>query len=255
MRRTPPLKKALDFISCVGHEQSLIGMFHRILEEMPRLIGFDHGFIIFGDPMASSGIEFSLSMGISDTVKRLYLDHYCKYDIIANRIRHSLPVIEPCFTMDWNDRSLPESEFVTDFVRKLAHINVCMGIPFTDLAALHSTGVFELARSGSTRFSVQEERLFRILQPHITNFYSALKRLEQYPQYTLTAAELKDACRILSMREAEVCSLLLRRLRHDEIASRLMISRRTVEHHVENVFNKLGVHSRKDLFTRLLMRK
>ena len=51
----------------------------------------------------------------------------------------------------------------------------------------------------------------------------------------------------LSPREVEICSLLARRLTTEEIATTLVISRRTVEKHVENIFEKLGVRSREQL--------
>jgi two-component system response regulator NreC len=48
----------------------------------------------------------------------------------------------------------------------------------------------------------------------------------------------------LSSRESDVVSLLQRRLCDKEISSLLGISERTVRFHLQNVFNKLGVHDR-----------
>jgi HD-GYP domain-containing protein (c-di-GMP phosphodiesterase class II) len=48
----------------------------------------------------------------------------------------------------------------------------------------------------------------------------------------------------LSEREVEVLSLVARGCSNAEIASRLVISRRTAEHHVQHIYTKIGVSSR-----------
>jgi predicted ATPase/DNA-binding CsgD family transcriptional regulator len=49
----------------------------------------------------------------------------------------------------------------------------------------------------------------------------------------------------LSAREAEVLALLAAHHSNREIAESLVVSRRTVERHIDNVYNKIGVHDRR----------
>ncbi len=66
-----------------------------------------------------------------------------------------------------------------------------------------------------------------------------------------SARGIAERFRSLSRREAEVCSLVARRLSTAEIAAFLFISPRTVEKHVEMIFDKLDARSREQLRWRL----
>lgn len=68
---------------------------------------------------------------------------------------------------------------------------------------------------------------------------------------TANTRETSKKLRCLTLREAEMCSLLARRLSSAEIAACLLISRRTVEKHIEGIFKKLGVRSREQLRQKL----
>lgn len=57
---------------------------------------------------------------------------------------------------------------------------------------------------------------------------------------------------VLTRREAEVLRLMSEGLGNNQIAERLVISKRTVEHHVGNVFAKLGVSSRAEAIIHFL---
>ena len=61
------------------------------------------------------------------------------------------------------------------------------------------------------------------------------------------AAELTLARFGLTRREAEIARLLALRATNTEIADQLDVSPHTVRHHVENIFAKLGIHSRRSI--------
>ncbi|MGH3737228.1 MAG: response regulator transcription factor, partial [Micromonosporaceae bacterium] len=52
------------------------------------------------------------------------------------------------------------------------------------------------------------------------------------------------AAAVLTVRESEVLRLITEGASNGEIAGRLYLSKRTIEHHVGSIFAKLGVTSR-----------
>ncbi len=55
----------------------------------------------------------------------------------------------------------------------------------------------------------------------------------------------------LTVREQEVCGLVVRGATNAEVAASLFLSRRTVEHHLRQVYRKMGVRSRSELAAKL----
>ncbi len=66
-----------------------------------------------------------------------------------------------------------------------------------------------------------------------------------------TRASTKANLGGLTARELEVASCLAEHLTNDEIAARLYISPKTVDHHVSSVLSKLGVSSRREAARRV----
>jgi DNA-binding CsgD family transcriptional regulator len=65
-------------------------------------------------------------------------------------------------------------------------------------------------------------------------------------------ADGTDPGEALTRREREIAALVAAGLSNREVAERLVISKRTVDAHMEHIFGKLGVSSRVQLVTWLI---
>ena len=96
------------------------------------------------------------------------------------------------------------------------------------------------SRRGSPRHAA--EVLLRLLLPALKGGVTMRLARDRDTGVELTLGRFG-----LTGREAQVACLLARRATNREIADQLDVSPHTVRHHVENIFTKLGIHSRRSI--------
>jgi len=86
-------------------------------------------------------------------------------------------------------------------------------------------------------------------------------QINSMPNFMVTLSDLRDEKKLeatlqarfqLSRRELDVTHYLIRGLSDDEIGEKLCISRQTVHTHIKNIYKKLGVKSRIELYRRVI---
>ncbi|MGJ1410549.1 response regulator transcription factor [Sphingobacterium thalpophilum] len=92
-----------------------------------------------------------------------------------------------------------------------------------------------------------------LLYRSITIGLAEQRQLENLRQVAVDFEVVRHNCvrEMLSPRETEVATMLCQRLTAREIADKLFISDRTVDKHRENIYFKVGVHSRDQLLEKL----
>jgi DNA-binding CsgD family transcriptional regulator len=98
-------------------------------------------------------------------------------------------------------------------------------------------GFFLVRHRGQPDFDERDRAVLALVRPYLARIRARWERRHRPP--------------ILTKREAEVVGLVAEGLTNGEIAARLFLSPTTVRTHLENVFEKLGVHTRTAAVARL----
>jgi DNA-binding CsgD family transcriptional regulator len=246
-----PWSRLWDYLAALGRARDREELFRIALDELPRLIPYDVAFACFVDPPADGPLPrvSAVTADFPERPLRLYLERYFAIDTAYLRSRRGDRYME----QNWSIRSLDRDEFTVDFMRGLLGIGMTAGLPI-GAGCPPPAMVFGFGRTGSATPKDLERRILELIRPHIENYFAIMNRIPEISAEDYCAAELAEGSRLLSRREAEVASLLCKRYRPAEIASRLLVSPRTVERHVEHIYQKLGVRCRRELLGKLLGR-
>jgi DNA-binding CsgD family transcriptional regulator len=247
-RKLLPWRKMWDYIGELGESPSLRDMLRRAVEKLPRLISCEQAIACLAavDPAHSTTQVLVEHDGAPENAIHAYCERYFYQDIA----RLYMDRISPMYQMDWRQAKLADNAFVREFIHGLLHIDLSAGIPIYDADGTGGLNLcFTRVRTGAV--SSRDEGIMIALRPHVANLYSLFKRLETLPADHLFAAELAREAELLSKREAEIAGLLCKRLHVHEIATLLMISKRTVETHIQHIYDKLHVNNRVELLHRL----
>jgi DNA-binding CsgD family transcriptional regulator len=96
---------------------------------------------------------------------------------------------------------------------------------------------------GDKDFSQRERHLLALLRPHLIQAYANAAMATHFKRRR-PAGEHGPRHRTLSRRQAEVLSWVARGKTNDQIGAVLDVSPRTIQKHLEHVFEKLGVETR-----------
>ena len=187
------------------------------------------------------------AVGASEKRLRAYVDYYQFRQPFLDEMQDGLPPenLLGAQIADWSTR-YKHTEMVTDFM-------IPGGIHKTLTSVLPGNRfVVALHRSRfAIPFSEIDRDVLAVLSPHIKNLYSIWERVGDCGQIPALAEEIAEALPGLTRREAEISSLLCQGLTGSEVASRLFISRRTVESHVAHLYDKLDICRRGELKQRI----
>jgi DNA-binding CsgD family transcriptional regulator len=231
-----------DCILSFSAERTIDGFGEKILEGISSLIGFGgSGCIIDARDERPRIVKHVNS-------ERKWMEHFNHY---YNRIAASPAKEERAFSAGLEElRQINRREYINDFLLP-QKISSSAGLMLCD-----ERGGFDFCfvfnRLESERaFDEEELQALGVIQLHVKQRYSMLRMVEELRRLPVMRMELGEGARLLSERECEVANLLFRRMKPVQIASELRISPLTVKKHIANIYAKLNVKDRRQLFERM----
>ncbi len=149
-------------------------------------------------------------------------------------------------SVDW--RRLKHTEYVRDFMQPA-------GVRYSACSAKPPYAVVIQRGPNEPPFKAAELSALEIVSEHLRCIHHRLSYIAQLEQDRLWVAEAAGTGYLLSRREREIARLLFRRMSATQVARVLGISPNTVYRHIANIYQKLGIRYRWELFERVFGHK
>jgi DNA-binding CsgD family transcriptional regulator len=240
-----PWRAVQEYLLSIESAPTMNEFFSRAVSAIDRLIPSDVGVglqdLSSGKVLSGNGYGFSES-------NCLAWDEYYRFRIpfaqnFSKEAALSLVSDNHCALFKWSDYR--DSEFVTDFVGPGEACNLVCVMP-----GLHIMMSFHRSPWVSV-FSEAHCAALAVLSPHVSNLYSCFRKLGQAAPFTVSQEQVMERFPRISKREAEVAILLCYGLTASEIASKLFISVRTVQTHLDHLYLKLDVRRKREAISLL----
>lgn len=208
-------------------------------------------------PYDNSAIDIALSERLQPRIA-LSMNSDKKWDDLFNSYYYSISLF-PEFNRSIffaDNRKIEKShtsEYYNDFLSP-QKIRYTAGFTLYDSENKPSNTLVLNRTTGGGMFSAEELSLLETAAHHLSNYRKMLLLSERFRKIPVMVAELESGNAILSPRETEIIYLLVKRLKPAEIAKELKISPLTVRKHIQNIYEKLNISDRHELFQRINQR-
>lgn len=153
--------------------------------------------------------------------------------------------------MDIRLPGLSGIECVAKLKQKLPKLDILMLTTYEE-----SDLIFESLRSGATGYLLKNmppaELINAVVQAHTGGSPLSMRIARKIVGHFQQLKKVQPDTEALTKREQEILSLLAKGFLYKEIADQLQISLNTVRVHIQNVYEKLHVHSRSQAIMRFL---
>lgn len=238
-----------EFLLNCGKEHDPYAFCGTIVKELYRFIPYNQARVIF---LGLDGkIVSSLLYGVSQKNWNTFMDFYSD-DCIGSiySLKHPLHLSEneKVNICDWTDekRKGAHKIFESYYVRSLK-LTYCLGFGFTDMDNCIRC-IISLDRTTDQQFTKDDILLIRRIRPLLDNYFINMMR---DPSLEISQQDFVLSQSGLTEREQEIARLMYKGSTPAAVSEILCISINTTYKHIANMYKKLGVSNRQELFSLL----
>lgn len=238
-----------QFLLNCGKEHDPYNFCGKIVQELHNLVLYDQARVIFIS--VTGKINGSMLYGANQHDWNTFMSYYLE-DTIGSLYSLKRPLKisekEKVSLCDWtdNNRKIKYRDFAENYVQPL-RLKYCLGMGLSDSENCIRS-IITLDRIQQPCFTEDDITLIRLLHPLLENLFINMLLPTPEPFSTLSFIGNQYS---LTDREIEVAELLCNGATPSTISSRLCVSVTTIYKHIANMYKKLNITNRQELFAKL----
>jgi len=242
----------LDLAAAIGSTDDKQEIRRTVLETVRRLVWFDTANFWLYPPLAARPADMLVHLDSPQSSLHAYLGHYIRLDEFHQAYNRSRLLIARSTDLLNYRQWVRYSEYYNDFLRS-SDVYYLLGFDIRDEQMAYGALCLHRGKSRGD-FLAEEITALRLLYPHLVNrlrwLYERQALLARLDAGGCgTAMYQTDYLALLTVREREIVQQVLSGMSNREAAKNLGLSVNTVKMHLQNVYQKLGVNRRSQLFT------
>lgn len=240
----------LDLAYSIGAVFEINEALRICLEMLREIVWFDRGIFWLYDPVTGHPTSSSQYLDVPDMAVDAYLNRYIALDEVREAYRSSrLLIIRSTKIFTYSQWS-KNSEFYNCFL-KTFDMHYLVGYDIKE--GEKTLGALCLTRSKKTGdFKLHDINNLKLIYPHLQNrlrWHHVLHTYQSLPILQRPKIPRADMVERLTLREQQIVELVMTGANNPQIAGLLGISRNTVKMHLQNVYDKLQINNRYQLFS------
>jgi DNA-binding CsgD family transcriptional regulator len=235
--------KTNSFILNVNSSKSIAEFKSKIVNNITSVIDTGNSVVILDFDKNGNSL-ISGSAGIDAKWLELYNNYYNKISSVPDI--NSKNIVSR--KKEWNN--YPENEYFRDFLTPQG-INCSACAVFLNSNGKPANSLIINRSLNDKPFDEYELNALAQIEAHLNNHYKLLEIIEDFKTIQVLKPETEIENDLLSPRQSEIISMLIKRQKPPEIAENLSISILTVRKHIQNIYEKLAVTNRHDLLNKI----